>query len=257
MDRIKKLKAGKMKVNIYNNRVEMGKHAARDVAKKINKLLKERSEINMVFAAAPSQNEFLEYLADDKNIDWGRINAFHLDEYIGLEDTAPQGFGNFLKASLFDKVQPKNVYLLNGNAENIEEECKRYGNLIRKNSIDIACIGIGENGHIAFNDPHVASFADDNLVKIVELDDKCRQQQVNDGCFSSIDKVPTQALTLTIPAIMSSSSIYCVVPSKTKAQALLNTVEGEIREKNPASIMKMHPNTILYAEKESANMIAS
>lgn len=257
MSVIKELRAGNLNVKVFDSRVSMGIEAAKEVADKIKELLAAKSEINMIFAAAPSQNEFLKAIVTDKQIDWSRVNAFHLDEYVGLDKNAPQGFGNFLKARIFGKVNFKSVNLLNGNAKDIDAECERYSELFRNNPIDIACIGIGENGHIAFNDPHVSFFADEKLVKVVELDIMCRQQQVNDGCFSIIDNVPTHALTLTVPAIMSSTFIYCMVPSKTKSQAVFNTINGEIREKNPASIMKLHKHSILFADNDSGSLIAS
>lgn len=252
---IKSFVKEKLKVNVYENRKQMGASAAADAGAKIKELLKSKEEINMIFAAAPSQNEFLESLINDKEIEWCRINAFHMDEYIGLAPDAPQGFGNFLREKIFGKLPFKSLNYLNGNAENREGECEWYSKLLKSNPADIVCMGIGENGHIAFNDPHIALFNDDALVKIVELDQKCRQQQVNDGCFDTIDKVPTHALTLTIPALMSGRFIFCMVPAKTKAQAVFHTVKGEITEKCPASILRTHENAVLYTDKESAELI--
>jgi len=255
MSKIMETKAGKLLVKVYDSRQSMGAAAAKEVAEKIRELLKDRKDINVLFAAAPSQNEFLATLVEDASIEWNRINAFHLDEYVGIDKDAPQGFVNFLKARIFDKVPFKSVNTLNANAASPEEECKRYQKLLEENPIDIACIGIGENGHIAFNDPHVAFFDDAKLVKIVDLDQKCRQQQVNDGCFAKIDDVPTNAFTLTVPAITNSKYIYCIVPAKTKAEAVFNTVKGEIRERVPASILRLHSNAVLYTDKDSASLI--
>lgn len=175
MSKITTFKSDNLLINIYNNRKEMGYAAARDIASKIKELLSHKDEINMVFAAAPSQDEFLEELTKIQGIQWHRINAFHLDEYIGLPEDAPQRFGRYLYERIFSKVPFKTVNYLNGNAEDIKTECERYGKLIKDNPIDIACIGIGENGHIAFNDPHVADFHDRLTVKKVNLDMKCRQ----------------------------------------------------------------------------------
>lgn len=253
MNVVKTLKTDKLTVNIYNSRSEMGSAAARDVSDKIKTLLTIKPEINMVFAAAPSQDEFLDNLVTAEGIEWQRINAFHLDEYIGLEDDAPQKFGKFLYDKIFSKVTFKSVNYLNGNAENIQAECERYGKLIEESPIDIACIGIGENGHIAFNDPHVANFNDNLIVKKVNLDLKCRLQQVHDGCFSKLEDVPEYALTLTIPAIFSARFIFCIAPGKNKAAAVKTTVEGPVSETCPASILKKHSNSVLYLDKDSAS----
>lgn len=252
---IKEFKKDNLKVNVFDTRENMGKKAAQDVISKIKELLSKKDEINMVFAAAPSQNEFLEALVNAEGIDWERINAFHLDEYIGLYDDAPQRFGNFLKDKIFSRVNFKTVNYLNGNAEDIKEECQRYEELLERYPIDVACIGIGENGHIAFNDPHVADFKDKHTVKRVTLDEKCRNQQVNDGCFKSIDEVPKHALTMTVPAIFASKYIFCIVPGKTKATAIKDTLEGPIEEACPASILRKHTNAMLYIDKDSASLI--
>ncbi len=252
---IKEMKAGKLKVKIFSIRQLMGQAAAKEASARIKNLLMQKDSVNIVFAAAPSQNEFLDGLAKDKGIDWSRINAFHMDEYIGLDPKAPQGFGNFLRDRLFDKVSFKSANYLNGASKDAAAECRRYSQLLQANPTDIVCMGIGENGHIAFNDPHVAKFNDSESVKVVELDAKCRQQQVNDGCFKSFDEVPTHALTLTIPALMSCNSIFCIVPAKTKAEAVYNTINGEVSEKCPATILKTHKNAILYVDADSGSLV--
>lgn len=204
----------------------------------------------MVFAAAPSQNEFLEALVEDKDIDWSRITAFHMDEYIGLEEDAPQRFSQFLKERLFDLVKPGELHLIQS-SNGAEEECRRYAELLNKAPIDIICLGIGENGHIAFNDPPVADFNDPHTMKPVELDDACRQQQVNDGCFPSFDDVPTHALTLTIPTMMSASHLFCIVPGTTKREAVMHTLNGPITTDCPASVLRNHPDCTLYVDTDS------
>jgi glucosamine-6-phosphate deaminase len=174
---------------------------------------------------------------------------------IGLDKNAPQGFGNFLKGRIFDRVGFKSVNLLHGDAKKPEEECARYSDLLKKNPVDIVCMGIGENGHIAFNDPHEALFEDPKLVKVVELDKKCRQQQVNDGCFNSFSDVPTHALTLTIPALIAAKYVFCMVPGKTKADAVARTVNGTIDQSCPASILKTHGRAIMYVDRDSGGGI--
>lgn len=240
----------RLKVNVYANRRDLGTSAGRAAAAKIKELLEAKGSIRMIFAAAPSQNEFLETLAADPDIDWSRITAFHMDEYIGLPNDAPQKFSRFLSERLFDVVKPGRVHLIDSSSQ-IEAECHRYGELLREAPIDIVCLGIGENGHIAFNDPPVADFEDPLTVKPVELDDECRQQQVNDGCFGTFDDVPTHALTLTIPTLMSGAYLYCMVPGPTKRAAVNRTLNGPISTDCPSTVLRRHPNCTLYVDRDS------
>lgn len=252
---IQSFKKDKLIVKIYSSREELGRASAGEAGKKIKELLESQESINIIFAAAPSQIEFLENLINQEGIEWGRINAFHMDEYMGLPTTAPQGFGNFLKEQIFSRKPFHSVNYQNGQCESKDEECTRYAQLLAANPVDIVCMGIGENGHIAFNDPHVADFNDKALMKVVELDERCRQQQVNDGCFEAIDQVPTHALTLTIPALLKARFIYCMVPGMTKAQAVANTIEQEISEYYPSTILRSHSAGILYIDKISASIL--
>ncbi|HTN19689.1 MAG TPA: glucosamine-6-phosphate deaminase [Pelobium sp.] len=252
---IKEFKANNLDVKVYPTRAHMGIEAAELAAEKIKELLSEKDDLNIVFAAAPSQNEFLKALKLKANVDWNKINAFHMDEYIGLDKVAPQGFGNFLKARIFDELPFKSVHYLNGSTENADGECNRYAALLQQHPVDIVFMGIGENGHLAFNDPPVADFNDPKLVKIVELDEVCRQQQVNDGCFNSIEDVPLRALTLTLPCLISADYIFCMVPGPTKAQAVKNTVIQAIKEEYPSTILRTHPNAILFVDQDSGNLI--
>ena len=243
-----------LNVQVYKNRELMGQAAAQDIADALRRLLSAQQEVRVVFAAAPSQNEVLAGLTAAKDIDWSRVTAFHMDEYLGLPAEAPQGFGNFLKERLFDKVKPGKVHLINGQGSSEEEaaaECTRYSALFREKPIDIVCLGIGENGHIAFNDPPVADFADRQTVKVVKLDQVCRQQQVNDGCFASLQAVPTHALTVTIPALASGGKLFCVVPGKNKHSAVRRTLNGPISTECPATILRRHPSCVLYLDQDS------
>lgn len=252
---LKELKKDRLRCRIYNTRSEMGAAAGEDIHNGILELLAEKETINMIFAAAMSQCEMLEALVSRSDIPWNRINAFHMDEYIGLEEGAPQSFGFFLKNAIFDRVPFKNVYLINGNAASAEEECRRYAELLKNNPVDIVCLGIGENGHIAFNDPGVADFNDKRLIKPVELDDICRQQQVNDGCFPSIGEVPKTALSLTVPALTAAKYMFCVVPAATKAKAVKSTMNGPISEVCPATALRTHENAILYCDRDSGKYL--
>ena len=247
----------RLKVQVFPDRREMGIAAGQTVAEKMKTLLKETEQLFMVFASAPSQNEFLDTLSRIPGIDWGKVTAFHLDEYVGLPDTAPQNFGFFLRKRLFEKVHPGQVHYLNGMAEDPWAECDRYGALFRNRTLDIACIGIGENGHLAFNDPPVADFNDARPVKIVDLDLVSRQQQLNDGCFEDLESVPKRAITLTIPTIFRARFIYCMVPAPTKAEAVKKTLKDPISTACPATILRKHENTILFLDQDSARLIDS
>lgn len=246
-----------LETEIYSTRSQMGKAAAIDISRKIQALLKTKDSIRIIFAAAPSQNEMLSELIKDENIDWSKITAFHMDEYVGLSNTAPQAFGQFLRDRLFDKVQFGKVNYINSGEKRAEITCGEYEQLLREEPIDIVCMGIGENGHIAFNDPPYANFKDTDWVKIVELDNVSRQQQVNDGCFKTIQDVPAKAITLTIPALLSAESLFVVVPGKTKANAVKRTLHGPIVQDCPASILRNQKNAKLYLDNDSAVLLNS
>ena len=235
----------------YADRATMGKAAAEMVSQKINELLNQQQFVNMIFAAAPSQNEFLSALIQNKTIEWQRINAFHMDEYIGLPENDQRTFASFLKEKIFGKLPFNTINYIHGTATDPDAECNRYAELLSKYPTDIVCMGIGENGHVAFNDPHVADFNDPVKVKIVSLDEECRQQQVNDKCFDLLDEVPTHAITLTIPALMAGKYIYCMVPGEKKAKAVFSTLNAEINEKCPATILRRHENALLFIDKDS------
>jgi glucosamine-6-phosphate deaminase len=234
----------------------LGADAARMIKEKLKKLLAEQDYVNVVFGAAPSQNETLSELIGGKDIDWNRVNAFHMDEYVALNEDAPQGFGNFLRDRLFSHVPFHAVHYLNGSADDLLLESKRYSALLEAYPTDIVCMGIGENTHIAFNDPHVALFEDRHLVKVVDLDERCRQQQVNDNCFKLIEEVPTQAITLTVPALLRAKYLFCMVPGKTKANAVYYTLTSEIKEEYPSTVLRKHKNAILYLDKDSSELFS-
>jgi glucosamine-6-phosphate deaminase len=246
--------ADQLKVRIYEDRITMGADAAKMAADSIKLLLKQKKTVNIIFAAAASQNEFLESFIK-QDIDWQRVQAFHMDEYIGLPKNDPQLFGIFLKKRLFDKVPFRQVFYLDGQATDREAECERYAALLREHPVDITCMGVGENTHLAFNDPHVAEFNDPRLVKVVDLDEACKQQQVNEGCFSDISQVPVYAYTLTIPALLKANRIFCMVPGAAKAQAVYHTLKSEVNEQYPSTILRKHAGAWLFLEKESAAKI--
>jgi glucosamine-6-phosphate deaminase len=245
---------GNIAVNIYETRALMGIAAATAVASTVRHLLAQKAEVNIVFAAAPSQNEFLAALVRE-DIDWERINAFHMDEYIGLENGSEATFSRYLKTHLFNHVRCKAVHFIQGDADNAQVECNRYAGLLQQYPIDIVCMGIGENNHIAFNDPHVADFNDTEVVKTVALDTECRQQQVNDGCFPSLAAVPTHAITLTVHALLHCKYIFCTVPGERKANAVYHTLHSPVGEQYPSTALRTHRAVQMFLDKDSAGEI--
>ena len=264
-------KAGRLSVRIYEDRAALGRAAAADAAEAIARVIEEKGSCSVIFAAAPSQNEFLAALCEEDarsggKVDFTRVHAYHMDEYVGLSKDAPQGFGNFLRRGIFDLVPFGRVEYLQVSSENadepaeerkarIEAEIGRYSRLLKEDPVDLVFMGIGENGHIAFNDPHVARFDDPALVKLVSLDERCRMQQVHDGCFASLEEVPTHAVTLTVPALAAGKELFCMVPASTKEEAVGLTVLGEIREKVPATILRIHPHATLYVDRDSGKRL--
>ncbi len=244
-----------LRVQIYPTRADMGRAAAHAVADAIRRVFAARPKARIIFAAAPSQNEMLAELAAIPDLDWSRVEAFHMDEYVGLAPDAPQRFGNYLRQHIFDLVRPGIVEYIDGNAPDPEAECERYAHLLLERPIDIVCAGIGENGHIAFNDPHVADFADKKCVKTVALDETSRMQQVHDGAFASLAEVPKLALTITVPGLIAAREIYAVVPGPTKAKAIKATLQGPIGEACPATALRRHPRATLYVDEASAALL--
>jgi glucosamine-6-phosphate deaminase len=244
--------ADRLAVEVHPDRRTMGHAAARAVAATLAGTIAQRGEARVIFACAPSQNEFLESLvalsASEIPVDWSRVVAFHMDDYVGLDRKHPQSFRHFLDVHLLQKVSVRRFHPIPAENKDSAQVCRQYTALLSEKPIDLICLGIGENGHIAFNDPPVADFDDSALIKIVELDSVCRQQQVNDGCFPSLDAVPRHALTLTIPVFRRARRLSVVVPSARKAKAVTQTIRGPITTECPASILRLHPDATLYVD---------
>lgn len=251
---IKEFKAGQLTVKIYPERAAMGNAAAAMVSAMLRHLLEEKEEVSIIFAAAPSQEEMLAALVKEKGIEWSRVNAFHMDEYTGLPADAPQGFGNFLKQRIFDLLPFRTVNYIDGSSG--EAACIKYAHLLQTRPADLVCMGIGENGHLAFNDPPVADFNDPLPVKIVALDEVCRQQQVNDGCFATLEAVPTHAVTLTIPSLLQAPHIFCVVPGARKATAVYDTIYQNIQPQYPSTILRNHSGAVLFLDGQSSDQLS-
>lgn len=248
---VAEFRAGQQAVRVYRTRADMGQVAARDIAGALRRRLRSQPGARVVFAAAPSQDTMLASLARAPGIDWARVTALHMDEYVGLAEAAPQRFGRYLRGRLFDRVHPGRVELISPGGDPAAE-AERYAHVLAAGPVDIVCAGIGENGHLAFNDPPVADFADAKLVKVVALDSRSRQQQVNDQCFGQLADVPTHAITLTVPALLSAREVFCVVPGASKAAAVRSALCGPVSPACPASALRNHPRCILYLDACSA-----
>jgi glucosamine-6-phosphate deaminase len=236
----------RMRVQILPGRAAMGHTAAAAVADELRRRLAAQQDVRVVFAAAPSQREFLDALVEAPGIDWARVTAFHMDEYLDLPPGAPQRFGTWLRAAVFDRVPLRPHFLTDPAA---------YAELLAAAPIDLVCLGIGDNGHIAFNDPPVADFHDPSHVKVVELDPECRRQQVDDGCFDTLDEVPHRAITLTVPRLLAADRLFCVVPGPRKAEAVRRTLLGPIGEACPATALRSHPDCSLFLDADAAALL--
>lgn len=237
-------------VEIHVDRAALGVAAGMAVATRMRELLASQEGVRMVFAAAPSQDELLATLASAPNVDWSRVTVFHMDEYVGLSPDDARSFGHYLITHLFEQVAPGIVHLIDGSAVP-EVECERYARLLLSEAVDILCLGIGENGHLAFNDPPHVDFDDAAPMKLVALAPASRQQQVHDGCFTRLDDVPTHAVTLTVPTLNAAHEAHCVVPGAGKRAAVERTLRGRVDPSCPASILRRHRRARLYLDRDS------
>lgn len=249
-----------LQTRIFPTREAMGQAAAQFAAGVISSAYQERGEARVIFACAPSQNEFLSALVSPNKcgvaLEWDKVVAFHMDEYVGLSASVTQSFRHYLRSHLLDWVPTQPTFHpIQGEAPSLQNECTRYARIFGEKPIDLVCLGIGENGHLAFNDPPVADFGDPQIIKVVKLDDACRHQQVNDGCFATFDSVPEQALTLTIPALCSARHVCAVVPGPRKAEAVRAALLGPVSTFCPASILRSHPHAVLHLDQESSSLL--
>ncbi len=244
-----------MNVFIKENPKALGASAGREAAVLIMKTIKERGSVNIILATGTSQFETLNQLITEKEIDWRKVTMFHLDEYIHLPATHPASFRKYLKERFLEKVpQLKAAYLINGETD-AEEECKRLGELIKKYPIDVAMVGIGENGHLAFNDPP-ADFDTDKPYLVANLDEQCRMQQMNEGWFTSLSSVPAQAISMSVKQIMLSRHIICSVPDLRKAPAVRDCLTNKVSNLYPASILKNHLSCFFFLDTQSASLLS-
>ena len=254
------LTAGRLAVEVHADRPALGRAAARAVAAHLHGVIARQGEARVIFACAPSQDQFLAALIDPAQcslaLDWSRITVFHMDDYVGLTAAHPQSFRFYLREHLLRHVPMGHFHPLPAEEKDAAAVAARYTALLREKPIDLICMGIGENGHIAFNDPPVADFEDTALVKVVELDLACRQQQVNDGCFPTLADVPLHAFTLTVSVFRQAKRLSIHVPGLLKAPAVRATVQGPITTACPASILRLHSDATLYIDTASASLLS-
>jgi glucosamine-6-phosphate deaminase len=242
------LRRDRLRTLVLPDRQAMAEAAAAHAAERLRAVLATRPRARVIFAAAASQAEMLDALATQGGIDWQRVDAFHLDEYVGLPLGHPHSFGRWLDEHIWSRVRPGRIERIDGGSPEPAGEGRRYGALLDHGGIDLGLIGIGENGHLAFNDPHVADFDDPLTVKAVEIDDTSRRQQVRDGAFDGIEDVPRLALTVTMSAILAARSLSVVVPGAQKAEAVARTLDGPIETTCPASALRLHPDAVLFVD---------
>lgn len=256
------LTADRLAVEVHPDRAALGRAAARAAAAYLHDVIAARGEARVIFACAPSQDEFLAALIEcsregHTSVDWSCVTAFHMDDYVGLPGTHPQSFRHYLQQHFLRHVKIGRFHPLPAEKPDPVAVCAEYTALLAAKPIDLICLGIGENGHIAFNDPPVADFEDTHLIKVVELDAACRHQQVNDGCFPTFADVPRHAFTLTVPVFRRATRLTLHVPGPRKADAVKATLEQRISTTCPASILRLHPSATLYIDVAAATLLTA
>ena len=242
-----------MDIRIATTRKELGEQAAADIARAIRARLQTQSHLRIIFAAAPSQSEMLQALIDEPGIEWNRITAFHMDEYIGLPVDGPQRFGMWLRRAIFDRVPFASFHLIHP-GDDLDRTCRDYAHKLLEGPIDFVLLGIGANGHLAFNDPP-ANLDDPLAVKVVTLDDACRQQQVDDGCFASLEEVPQKAISLTVPMLLRGDQLFCCIPGSTKSKAVRSMIYDPISGNCPATALRKRPRCTVYLDLDSSALL--
>jgi glucosamine-6-phosphate deaminase len=242
-----------LRVRVFPDPRALAAAAAADASAHLRDAIAARGVAHAMFATGNSQFEFLDALVLDDTIDWTSVIGFHMDEYVGIGANHPASFRRYLRERLVERVPFAAFHFLEGDAVDVDAECERYSTLLRDHPLDLCCLGIGENGHLAFNDPPVADFDDPLDVKVVELDEACRRQQVGEGHFPDIPTVPTHAITVTIPALLRASTVLAIVPEARKAEPVRRTLEGPISTACPATILRRQRHATLYLDVDSAS----
>jgi glucosamine-6-phosphate deaminase len=243
-----------MEIRVFETKLELGRAAADRAAAAIGEAITRSGEARVIAATGASQFEFLDALAAASGVDWGRVEMFHLDEYVGLADTHPASFRRYLRERIVERVHPRVFHFLAGDAADPAAECRRVGSLLARAPVDVAFVGIGENGHLAFNDPP-ADFETEEPYLIVELDEPCRRQQLGEGWFESLAEVPRRAISMSVRQILKSREIVCVVPDARKARAVAECLDGEVTPLHPSSILQRHPATTVFLDRDSASLL--
>jgi glucosamine-6-phosphate deaminase len=241
-------------VRVLDTKQDLGRAAAERAAAAIGEAIARNAEARVIAATGASQFEFLDALTATPGVEWGRVDMFHLDEYVGISDRHPASFRRYLRERIVEKVHPRAFHFLAGDAADPVAECRRVGALLARTPIDAAFVGIGENGHLAFNDPP-ADFETEEPYLVVGLDDACRRQQLGEGWFATLDDVPRRAISMSIRQILKAREILCVVPDARKAKAVRDCLEGEVTPVHPSSILQTHPATTVYLDRESAALL--
>jgi glucosamine-6-phosphate deaminase len=243
-----------MDIRVFDTKQELGRAAAERAKAALGEAIGRSGEARAIAATGASQFEFLDALTSLPGIDWGRVEMFHLDEYVGLPDTHPASFRRYLRERIVERVKPRVFHFLAGDAPDPVAECRRVGALLARSPIDVAFVGIGENGHLAFNDPP-ADFETEEPYLVVELDEACRRQQLGEGWFASLAEVPRRAISMSIRQILRSREILCAVPDARKAKAVSECLEGDVSPLHPSSILQTHPATTVYLDRDSAALL--
>ena len=255
MNPIKTFQVDELPVRVYASQDDLAADAAREAQAFLVQCIAARGAASAILATGNSQIRFLDELIKLGGVDWSKLTLFHMDEYLGLDANHKASFRRYMRERVESRVRPRAFHYLDGQADQPLNECARYADLLQAGEIDLCCLGVGENGHIAFNDPHVADFEDPWAVKLVSLDLKCRQQQVNEGHFSGVDQMPQFAYTLTIPTLCAVRKMICIAPEKRKAQAVHNALREAVSTSCPASYLRKQPQAVLLLDQDSAALL--
>ncbi|HEX6545436.1 MAG TPA: glucosamine-6-phosphate deaminase [Bryobacteraceae bacterium] len=252
---VRGFQAGTARVLVFESATDLTAAAAARAADLIIGAVQRKGHARVIAATGNSQKAFIDRLVLDNKVPWNRVTLFHMDEYVGISAAHPASFRLWIRTRIAGRVHPKETYYIEGDASDVNAEARRYENLLLSDEIDLAFVGIGENGHIAFNDPPVADFNDPKIVKRVALDDACKRQQAGEGHFENVEAVPNEALTITCPGLFRANAWITVVPDERKAEAVLGALEGPITTACPASIIRRHPNATVYLDRFSASRL--